>query len=70
MISDIVVMGISIIAFIFRREFSKSIVSFQNKFLRFNFMDKTEKSTEMLLIVVSIIGFLMGLLPLLGIGKK
>jgi hypothetical protein len=69
MISFIVI-GISGLVFIFRKKYSQYIIKSQNETWGFRFGEKSIKQTEYILIVLAIAGVIMGLLPLLGIGKE
>lgn len=65
-----VMIGISILVFVFRKKCSRYIIYSQNKTWGFRFGEKSIKQTEYMLIVWAIAGVIMGLLPLLGVGKE
>lgn len=64
-----VVIGIPVLVFIFRQKRSQYIINSQNKTWGFRFGEKSIKQTEYILIIWAIVGVIMGLLPLLGVGK-
>ncbi|WP_132018391.1 hypothetical protein [Hydrogenispora ethanolica] len=70
MILHIIEIGIWILAFVFRKQLSKSMVSFQNNVWGFKFTDRTAAINEIIIMIVSILGFITGLISLLGIRGK
>jgi hypothetical protein len=66
----LIVICISILVLIFRGKCAKYIISSQNNTWGFRFTEKSVRNTEIQLILFAIVGIIMGVLIVLGIGKR
>lgn len=64
------VLCISILILVFRGKCAKYIISSQNSTWGFRFTEKSVKHTEIQLVIITIVGIIMGVLMIMGIGKK